>query len=302
MSRMPRRCTVALVCSTALLGSPAVAQDMPQIGRDGYRQGVPGVIVLPRPQRPQPPPESSFAAAYRRAGFPRLVLFFNRDLSDAASGDTVLRSREELTSEGTSSRREREQLISPPSSPPLAQGGLRQAAERAGSSSAEPRETQPDIVTQERLQASRAVEVSVQRSSAGSRATPLDEASQWLFETAFSSRMTEERVSIVDRASAIRIAAASATTLDPQRLEIAAVRSHADIVVLVRATAFESGSEARRLYRLTAIDSRNGLILSDDVLVPPAATDGPTAASATGSMAASTLIQKLTRVWSPVRP
>lgn len=269
-----------LLCAAAT----AAAQEPPRVGRDGYRLDVPGVLEPPRP--PPRPPETPFGAAYRRAGFPRMVLFFNRDLSDVASSGAVLRRRDELTVEGDAQLRER--APQPGAAMlPAAEGRKQAPSDR-------------NVDEHARLQASRTTEVTVERAAVGARTPPLDEATQWLFETAFGNRLGTERVRMVDRSTAIRLAAASATTQDPQRLEMTAIRGQAEIMLLVRQSLLGQGAEARRFVRLTAIDTRSGAILADDVVTPPAG-DPATAASAAGDMAAANLLGRLTTTWTPPR-
>ncbi len=299
---MPRLLVLRSAIAVAVLTVPAVAQDAPRVGRDGYREGMPAVLSPPRPPpRPAPPPETPFAAAYRRAGFPRLVLFFNRDLVDTATSTVVLQRQEVANVERDGQRTARLQdgsgsadTAAPVKEDALPIGQLKDGVPVASQAPAR----RLDIDAHDKIQAERRTEVSVQRQPVGARAAPLDEASQWLFETGFTARLATERVRMVDRAAAVRLASVARGGADPQLLEVAAIRDHADIAVLVRAAAMPA-VPGGQLFRVTAVDTRGGTILADEVVTPPAGGTPGTLATAVGDMAAAGLMARLTTTWSP---
>jgi hypothetical protein len=277
---MPNPRRIVLMALLGAAAGPAQGQEAPRIGRDGYRLGVPSVMTPPRP--PPAPPLSSFQAAYRRAGRPRLVIFFNRDLADAPSGGPVLRRQDATT---------REEVPLGAAAAPAQRSGVPADATRdeTGGSPV------PQGAPGRRIETRRTTEFSVQRPTAGARRAILDEAGQWGFESAFNSPLTADGVYLVDRSTAIRLAALAHGD-DPQRLEVAAIRSYAEMAVVVRATA---SSEGAVLFRITTIDTRNGRILTDEMLP---ASNGPItseAAAEAGRSAALHLIDRLTQSWTP---
>lgn len=308
----------------AFSASAAMAQDLPRVGRDGYRQDVPAVLSPPRP--PPRPPESPFGEAYRRAGYPRMVLFFNRDIADQTAGQLVQRRQEVASTEREGRLAVREQSGAPSQAgtgglmaprmaalpdlgaPKDGDPGLGAPVPGAAVLPAQQAPVEPDapaarrgeVEERSRTQTERNVEISVQRRGAGARAAPLDEASQWLFETGFTSRLATERVRMVDRAAAVRLAATARSTGDPQALEMAALRDHADLALLVRAAPMP-GVAGGNLFRVTAVDTRRGTILADEVIRPPAGTPGSEVPSIAGDMAASTLMARLAALWLPAR-
>jgi hypothetical protein len=255
--------TISLLLAT--MGTVAHAQEPSQIGKDGYRVGLPGVITPPAPPKPPPPPKlTPFEAAYQAAGHPRLVLFFNHEIADTAYSNPVLQRKDTLTASDNQSE----------------QADTTKTGSRTSSE-----EVHGEVTT----------EWKVNRDAVGSRHAPVDEASQWMFESAFTEKLSGERIRLVDRATAMRIVGREAI-IDPQQLETAAIRNLADIAVIVRAAPIENGG---LLYRITAVDTRNGRIVGD-VLVPTSdvAQGGPTAV---GTLAGDRLIQHLINEWTPAR-
>ncbi len=294
--------TSALGCGAAL---GAAAQD---VGRDGYRSGVPGVMSPPPP--PPRPPETPFQTAYRLAGYPRMILFFNREIADVATSGVVVRQRDETTS------RDEQRLQGRTQSEPARDGNaglvLPLPSDKFEPSlpvtgevqrPTEPERRSVDIDSTRRTQVERTRELSVNRPAVGGRASPLTEAQQWQYESAFTGRLSDERARLVDRATAMRLAA-SVRADDPQRLETAALRGLADVAVVVRVAL--ASPDARQgdlpgvIYRLTAIDTRSGQLLADEVVAPRAA-DGMEPATASGLDSATTLMRRLTQRWTPAR-
>lgn len=271
---MNRRHALALafVSAASLAVTPAYSQEVPRIGRDGYLLGIPGVIKPPSP--PPPPRLTAFEAAYRSAGRPRMVLFFNRDIADTASSAPIVQRRE--------TARVTEDVTASGSRAPVP-------------GDAEGRNERSDISGHQDLRVETTTEVTVRREAQGGRQAPTDEAQQWLFESAFTDRLAADRIRVVDRATAIRIAGLTPIA-DPQRLETGAIRSYADLVVVVRATPMADGS---LLHRVTAIDTRNGS-MSADILVP-ASDVAQGGASAVGKLAADRLVARLIAAWTPAR-
>ncbi|WP_439594630.1 hypothetical protein [Falsiroseomonas sp.] len=299
----------ALALAALLLlasAGPGAAQDQPRIGQDGFRQGVPGVLSPPRPPRPpQPAPETPFASAYRRAGSPRLILFFNRDISAIPTSEARVQRRDIATLERDGRLTLREQAPAAPATtverPPLGQSKstLEVQAQPDATAPGETGPRQVEVGERLRLQSERRTEVTVERQAFGARNAPMDEGSQWLFETGFTRRLATERVRMVDRATALRISTAARSVLDPQQLETAAIREHAEVVVLVRAAPMQA-APGGSIYRVTAVDLRRGTILADEVITPPAVEPGQLAASS-GDLAAAALMLQLQSEWSPPR-
>lgn len=294
-----------LVIATA---DPSAAQDLPRIGNDGFRQGVPSVMSPPRPPRPpQPAPETPFAGAYRRAGSPRLILFFNRDISAVPTSEARVQRRDIAIIERDGRLTTRGQAPSAPPStagrPPAGQSKSTLEVQ-AGPDATAPSETpagprQVEVEDRLRLQSERRTEVTVERQALGARDAPMDEGSQWQFETGFTRRLATERVRMVDRATALRISTAARSILDPQQLETAAIREHAEVVVLVRAAPMQA-APGGSIYRVTAVDLRRGTILADEVITPPAVEPAQLPASS-GDLAAAALMLRLQSEWSPPR-
>ncbi len=294
----------ALGCCASL---GAAAQD---VGRDGFRTGVPGVLSPPRP--PPRPPETAFQTAYRLAGYPRMVLFFNREIADAATSGPVLRQREETTFRDTQ-RLQGSSQAAPVRDPAAASLALPQSAAdkfdpampvvNEAPRPAEPERRSVDVESTRRTQEERTRELSVNRPAVGGRTSPLTEAQQWLYESAFTGRLSDERARLVDRATSMRLAA-SVRADDPQRLETAALRGLADVAVVVRVALAEpdarQGDAQGVIYRVTAIDTRSGQILADEVVVPRP-RDGMDPATAGGGDSAGQLMQRLTQRWMPPR-
>ena len=213
-----------------LSSSPVLAQG---VDKDGYRMGLPGVMTPPPPPRkpkpptPPPPPRlSPWEDAYGRAGKPRMVLFFNRDVSDDTRGNPVLRLHEETNA------------------------------------SVHVEGHDGDATQSVRGQADVTREVSVERRATGARAAAGDEAGRWQFEAAFTQRLEAEHARLVDRSAAIRIVGMSHVT-DPQVLETAAMQGLAEVVILVRSAPMSDG---KSLWRMTAISTRSGHVEADVVL------------------------------------
>ncbi|MBE9604389.1 hypothetical protein IAI18_05895 [Acetobacteraceae bacterium H6797] len=273
-----------LLAALLTLTAPGLALAQGEaIGRDGYRRDVPQVLSPPRP--PAPPPETPFETAYRRAGRPRVILFFNRDITDRTRAGIVLSEREQLTARGSLDA----QVTpgSPPASPPA-------LTKNVDVPPADPKLTEGRLQAQEERQAERSREVTVRREASGSRASVMDEASQWLFESAFTNRLVAEKVKLVDRSVAIRLAGTMRTD-DPQQLEMAALRQHADLVLLVRAAPLPDDNQL--IFRVTAVDTRNGQLVTDDILLPQ--VTGGARNAAAGEAAATQLVQRLIAVWNP---
>ena len=295
---MRRRAAAAALLGLAL----PVAARAQDVGRDGYRTGVPGVLTPPRPQRP---PETPFQTAYRRAGYPRLVLFFNREIADAASSGPVVQQREGITR--TESGQLHGQVTGAPAS------GAQRTDAQADKFEATPVQNEPprqppasgdrsiDMQSQSRVEVQRNAELTVTRPSIGGRRAPVPEAQQWLFESGFNNRLGGEGARLVDRATAMRLSAGLRLD-DPQRLETAALRGFAEVALVVRAAPLDANARADDIrglvFRVTAIDTRNGELLADAVVPPPEAA-GADPASAAGDATAGTLMARLTQRWTP---
>jgi hypothetical protein len=298
-----------IALAAAFLGAcvvQAAAQEPTRVGRDGFREGVPAVLSPPRP--PRPPAETPFAAAYRRAGQPRMVLFFNRDIADTPTSQAVVRRQEVVTAGRDGRFTLREQGSPPQARVATPEDGT--APKAAIIAQDEPRSAPPadsvatprqvEIEDRLQVQTERRSEVRIERQPIGARTAPMDEGSQWQFETGFTRRLATERVRMVDRAAAVRISVAARSIADPQQLEIAAIREHAEIAVLVRAAPMPA-AHGGLIYRVTAVDVRRGTILADEVVSPPSNSGPADIPNVTGDLAAAALMSRLQTEWTPLR-
>ena len=266
--------------------------------------------MLSPPRPPPRPPETSFQTAYRLAGYPRMVLFFNREIADVATSGAVLRQRDETTYRDDQRLQGRSQVeparegttsLTSPQPTSKFDASVPVAGETPRPTEAERRSI--DLESTRRTQTEQTRELSVQRPSVGGRQTPLNEAQQWQYESAFTGRLSDERARLVDRATSMRLAA-SVRIDDPQRLETAALRGLADVAVVVRVALADAsarpGDAQGVIYRVTAVDTRSGQILADEV-VTPRPREGLDAATAGGTDSATQLMLRLTQRWTPPR-
>lgn len=238
-------------------GHAAVAQ----VGRDGYRTDVPSVVIPPRPPpRPRPPELSPFEKAYGQAGRPRIILFFNRDLTDETRSGFTVRRREETVLENR----------------------VRGSEDRTDTRTASEAEL--------RLREDNVRDFQIVRPRQAARETSVNEADLWVVESAFSRRLGQPGIRMVDRALAIRIAG-NTGIMDAQLLETVAMRGLAEVAVVVRHTRTSDGAF---LWRASATNTRDGRSVADVVLPESDVANGR---AGVGEALAGRLFDALMEAW-----
>lgn len=181
----------------AALATPAAAQ---------YRPGTPEVLT-PAPRAPsmRAGQEARSADDYRRAGSPRIVVFWNRELSDRIANDydTVVMERGEA-SEGAAA-----------------------AVSRNGRSAEGSRVTTYD----------REARIGRREVDDDRREGLLEEDREWQFLEAFQGRLQSYGLVLVDRSLAMRaVAAAEGGPTDKQTAEMRGIAGLADLMMTVTQT------------------------------------------------------------------
>ncbi len=204
----------AVVVSLAAVAAEAAAADatrllyreQPQIV---HRQGQPPVLTpAPKPmvivqvEVPSPQIRDSFRTAYRRAGSPRLAVFWNRVFSDG------LRDMEAGN-----------RIVVETSGAKASGGGDKTFSER---------------------QTGRVVIKAESRVETGGRASPVTEIGEFRFQAGYLQPLIRAGASVIDRAAIMRITDAerrlrdTAIPLDDQQLiETAALKDHADLLIQI---------------------------------------------------------------------
>lgn len=252
---MPGRRTLAAAALAVIVADPASAQ----VGRDGYRTDVPGVVAPP--PRPRPPEMSPFERAYARAERPRVILFMNRDMAEETrSGATVAR-REETVVEG-----------------------------RASDRSDQPAEGRRSGEAEVRLREKTTSEVRVVRPAIPRRDSVLVEAELWAVEGAFTRTLAAPGLRLADREAAIRVAGGTGV-LDARLLETLAMRGLAEVAVTLRHAPAPDGS---LVWRTRATATRDGRVLADVVMAESDVAGGRTAL---GEEIARRTLSELVKTW-----
>lgn len=221
-----RRAIASLALAAGALATPAAAQTGP-----GFRPGTPPVLSPPpRAADPRMFDEARSAAEYRRAGSPRIVVFWNRELSDRIANDydTVMLERGEATSGAASavSRNGR-----------YAEGAQVSAYER------ETRVGRREVTDD-------------------SRGSLLGEDREWTFLEAFQGRLQSAGVRLVDRSLATRTMAASmGGPSDKQSAEMSGIARLADLMLAIVQTPAADAPLGVR-FKVTVTDLRDGTILT----------------------------------------
>ncbi len=221
-----RRAFACLILVTGAFAAPAAAQVGP-----GFRSGTPPVLTPPpRQADSRVLDEAQSAAEYRRAGSPRVVVFWNRELSDRIANDydTVMLERGESASGAASavSRNGR-----------YAEGAQVSAYER---------ETR----------------IGKREVTDDSRASLLGEDREWTFLEAFQGRLQSAGVRLVDRSLAMRsIAAQPGGPYDKQTAEMGGIARFADLMLAIVQTPADDAPLGVR-FKVTVTDLRDGTILT----------------------------------------
>jgi hypothetical protein len=230
-----------LLAAALVAAAPAAAQ---------YRADVPAVLT------PPPPPASPLAMAsrafrerYARQGSPRIILFWNRVLSDEVQSQYADRVSVTTTS--------REAAVAGP----VGWTGYGTAAGRV--------ETLDAAATKERIRE-------------GSRDS-MAEAADWRVETAFNRAFIDNGARFVDRSVAIRATAHGrrlGATPNVQDIEMSALVGKADLMMEVLQTP-DSRSPVGYGFRVEVKDVRTGRILATATSNGDGLQQGPGAMVAT---------------------
>jgi hypothetical protein len=220
-------------CAAAALAAPAAAQ---------YREGTPTVLT-PAPRGPdmRATQETRSADDYRRAGSPRIVVFWNRELSDRIANDydSVLTDRSE-TAEGAAA-----------------------SVSRNGRYAEGARVTTTD----------REIRLGRREVDDDRRGALLDEDREWQLLEAFQGRLQSMGLVLVDRALAMRaVAAAEGGPSDKQTAEMRGIAGLADLMMTLTQTPSPDAPLGIR-FKITVTNLKDGRIIATLV----ADGDGPPA-------------------------
>ena len=238
MTPMTMKSTLASVLLLAAL--PAAAQ---------YRDGTPPVLTPAPKHDPQAAmaDDTTFRAAYAKAGSPRITVFWNRQLTDATSTqyDQVQQAMVQ-----TAATRVTE--VSPSG---RAVGTVQQSA--AVATVREGERALPD---------------------AGAERSLLSERSEWPIASAFSSRLQRAGVNLVDRTMALRSQAAGTSAddrRDVQAMEIKALQGKSELLAEVLQTT-DARSPFGVIFRVDIKDVKTGALMASVVSdgKPPAKGPG----------------------------
>ena len=241
---MVHRAIAALLAAAGLtaLAANGAAQDRTSpLYRDQpqqlYRQGQPQVLTPPpAPAAPvvvQVPVPSlqereAFRRAYRRAGSPRLAVFWNRVFSDGLR-DMAADRRIVIETSGA-----------------VASGG----ADKAFSS----RETGRVAIKAE------------SRRDGGARASPVSEIGEFRFQAGYLQPLLEEGANVIDRATIMRLTDAARRLADSavpaddrQLIETAALKDHADLLIQI-ALSPSAESKTGAFFHVSVLEVETGRI------------------------------------------
>jgi len=180
----------------------------PGIGYAQLRPNQPGVLEPPPP--PGQPPVPDFAGEFRQryvaAGSPRMMLFWNVELSDRARADLVVHDND--TKSGSTSANVQGQT--------LGAWDARMTTINGG--------------TQVQSNRQRELSVGERRDAKRASLSPRDAS---VFERAFESEIRNAGVRLIDRNMAVRSTATEKVTDGQQQLEAEALRGKADLLLQV---------------------------------------------------------------------
>ncbi len=241
---MVSRAIAALLAAAGLAASAAEGAAQNQTRplyrdepRSVYRQGQPPVLTPPPAPAapvvvevpvPSPQVRAAFARAYRRAGSPRLAVFWNRVFSDGLRD--MAADRRVVVEESSA----------------IASGG----AEKVFS------DRQMDR-TEVRAETRRADDA---------RASPVSEIGEFRFQAGYLQPLIEEGARVIDRATIMRLTDAarrladSAVPVDDRQLiEVAALNDHADLLVQI-ALSPSSESATGAFFHVSILEVGTGRI------------------------------------------
>lgn len=178
-----------------------------------YRADQPRVLERPAmPEIPDTSPQtiSAFSTAYRTAGQPRIVLFWNVALTDQLQDDTVQRTRVQRSTSGSS--------------------GSIDKTTTGDAGSARLRESDDKRVSD------MTIDRSTLTANNANRGSPLPERDAFRLENAFMKSMREGGVQFIDRAAIMRTTAANAGGGDSRTVESKALMGKADLMLEVLLT------------------------------------------------------------------
>lgn len=238
---MNSRFLPAIAVLGTLGASAAIAQDLPlRPGQPAtHSDGVPDRDGHPVTLAPPPPAAdparlvtNRFSAAYARARQPRIVIFWNRELTDDVAGGT-----EEVTTLSADSVDN-------------ANGWRRERDRRRGL------DVDVGATSDQHLDAM--LRKRTQRIDTGLRATPYGEAADFDIERGFTDALAEAGVRLMDRVALMRSGALGSDTADTQVIETRALMNSADWTLEVVPM-----EEAR--WRIVARDVANGRIVAKTI-------------------------------------
>jgi hypothetical protein len=205
-----------------------------------------------------------FRAAYAAGNSPRIVILWNRALSDDID---AAQQHVDRTTQSSSANVTANATVSGGSTTnaqPYGYGTLVQSngGANASKSASATSSSSRDRVTTDAQQGT------------GARADVMSEQDFWLFQTAFSDPFVRAGARLVDRNTITRVASDKSPNItDKQRAEIAGLSGFADLFIEVL-VAVNPASPSGYLFRATAKDVKTGQILADVI------TDGTNPAPA----------------------
>ena len=221
---MTRRSILLALLPLVFVATPAQAQ---------FRDGQPGVLQpAPAPRDPGAGVNQAFAATYRRAGSPRIVVFWNREFDDEVASEYEDRTVDHEVTD-TSNHALEETTAGPSGQTVRREGG--ELTERMRETTAGTRRVKP-----------------------AARAQQGGESTNWLLEDAFSAVLAQAGARLVDRKMVMRLTGSSlgaGERANLQDLETRGMSRYADIVLEVLA-APDTGAPGGAAYRIVARDLR----------------------------------------------
>jgi hypothetical protein len=222
-----------------------------------FRSDVPGVLTPPPSARDaavQGPAVDNFRRAYQANGAPRILVFWNRALSDQVDAQRLDVSRDTRTTV-TGGRIDS-----------TTRGGSAVTTQPYGYGQRTDRSHGQDSATifggaavSQRDHVSGQVQI-----GSGARDPVMFERDSWRFEQGFSKPFLNAGARMVDRSVAIRSTGSESAGPDIQRIEMSALKGKADILVEVLMT-IDPGSASGYAFRASAKDVNSGRILADTV-------------------------------------
>lgn len=218
---MARFANALLLAAIPLAGALA-----PGLAAAQFRSDVPEVLAPPPPAFDSREVQLDMSRqAYRRAGAPRIVVFWNRQLSDRTSNAqdlVVLKDGETTRGRGYSERHEGMAEVTTHSSETRI--GQRDASDEA-------------------------------------RRSRFGEEEEWRFLEGFDGQLQKAGLRIVDRNLAMRaVAATEGASIDRQSAEMKGIAQYADLMMTVLETS-DPQAPLGVLFKITVTDLRSGVVL-----------------------------------------